>query len=411
MRLVPAYAGDSPGSATAGPPGTLRVSAETQQLIGVRTAEVVKSPTSHLLRVPGRITVDDARLYRIVAAADGWIRELGQNTVGTFVAKDQVLASYYTSNLLAGSQTLLYAMATNEQSGPGYLGTQRGPTTLSLQVAVDTLRSLGMSEAQIAEIQRTRQAASLIRITSPISGFVLARNISPEQRFDKGAELFRIGDIGHVWVVTDIFEKDSQFVRPGSLATVRYGGREFPARMSDVLQQLDPESRTLKTRFELDNPGYFLRPDMFVDVEIQVNLPAAVTVPADSVINSGLRKTVFVERGGGEFEPRLVETGWRLGDRIQITEGLKPGERIVVSGNFLIDSETRMKLAALNSPAATADRASETDPVCGMDVDPKAPNAIRAQYRGKTYTFCSPKCKQDFEAAPAKYISAKRGPA
>lgn len=396
MRLVPVYAvqaGDKPSPADAGAPGMLEVSAATQQLIGVRTDQVRKASTSYLLRVPGRITVDEARLYRLTAATDGWIRELGQNTAGSFVEKDQVLASYYTSNLLTASQTLVYAMATNEQAGQGYLGTQRTPTAFSLQTAIDSLRSLGMSDGQIEEIRRTRQAASLIHIYSPIAGFVLARNISPAQRFDKGAEMYRIADIGHVWVMTDIFEKDRAFVRPGALATVRYDGREFAARMSKVLPQLDPDLRTLKTRFELDNPGYILQPNMFVDVEIQVNMPAAITAPADAVIDSGRRKTIFVDRGNGLFEPRQVETGWRLGDRVQIVRGLEPGERIVVSGNFLIDSESRMKLAA-QTPPAPEQGGMVKDLVCGMDVDPKAPSTLKVQHDGQTYYFCSEHCKK-----------------
>jgi multidrug efflux pump subunit AcrA (membrane-fusion protein) len=120
--------------------------------------------------------------------------------------------------------------------------------------------------------------------------------------------------------------------------------------MSDVLPQFDPQSRTLKTRFELDNPGYILRPDMFVDVEVQVNMPAALTVPAEAVIDTGLRKTVYVDRGGGFLEALEVKTGWRLGDRVQVTEGLVPGDQIVVDGNFLIDSESRMKAALVSAP-------------------------------------------------------------
>jgi RND family efflux transporter MFP subunit len=422
MRLVPVYAGaeSKPDPAGSDPPGVVQVSAARQQLIGVRTDEVRRAATSYLLRVPGRITVDEGRLYRLVAAVDGWVRTLGQNTAGSFVEKDQILASYYTSNLLAASQTLLYAMATNEQSGQGYLGT-RTPTALSFQVAIDSLRSLGMSERQIEELRKARQATSEIHIYSPITGFVLARSISPGQRFDKGTELYRIGDISHVWVLTDIFEKDREFLRPSALATVHYRGRELPARMSDVLPQFDPQTRTLKTRFELDNPGYILRPDMFVDVDLHVNMPAALTAPADAVIDSGRRKVVFVERGGGFFEPRLVETGWRLGDRIEITKGLEPGERIVVSGNFLIDSESRMKLAAAGAAgsapqekhpalASGGPAPPEKDPVCGMEVDPKAPNSIKAQHGGKTYYFCSDYCKKAFEANPGKY-SPKKPPA
>lgn len=411
MRLVPVHLNEAGSRAEAGSsdlPGTLRISTAQQQLIGVRTDEVRQASASHRLRVPGRITVDDARLYRLIAAADGWVRELGQNTAGSFVEKDQVLASYYTSNLLASAQTFVYALATNEQTQGGLLGTQRGPTTLNLQVAVDSLRSLGMTERQIDEIRRTHQSASQINVYAPISGFILARNISPTQRFDKGAEMYRIADIGHVWVVTDVFEKDREFVRPGTVATIRYRGREFPARMSDVLPQFDPQSRTLKTRFELDNPGHFLRPDMFVDVEVHVNMPAAITVPADAVVDSGRRKTVYVDRGRGYFEPRLVQTGWRLGDRVQVTDGLAPGEHIVVSSNFLIDSESRMKPAAASVPVVMAATAAEKDPVCGMDVDPKAPDPIQTRHAGKTYTFCSSSCKKDFEAAPEKYLRQRQ---
>jgi membrane fusion protein, copper/silver efflux system len=396
MRLVPVSADKAPSDTS----GAVQVGAAQQQLIGVRTDEVHQATASHLLRVPGRIAVDDARLYRIIAGADGWLRDLGANSAGTFVKKKQVLASYYTPNLIAAAQTFVFALQTNAQaqSGDATIGYQRGTTVLSLQVALDSMRTLGISDFQIEEIRQSRIAPDKIHIYSPIDGFVIARNISPQQRFDKGAEMFRIADIGHVWVMTDIFEKDRDFLKPGAMATIRYRGREIPARMSDVLPQFDPQSRTLKTRFELDNPGFVLRPDMFVDVEIHVNMPPAITLPADAVVDSGRQKTVYVDRGSGYFEPRLVKTGWRLGDRVQITEGLEPGEHIVVSSNFLIDSESRMKLTAASVPPAPAPSA-EKDPVCGMNVDPKAPHAIQARHAGKTYTFCSEKCRKEFEAA------------
>ena len=133
--------------------------------------------------------------------------------------------------------------------------------------------------------------------------------------------------------------------------------------MSDVLPQFDQTTRTLKTRFELDNPDLILRPDMFVDVELEMKLPASVHVPVEAVLDSGVRKTVYVNRRNGFFEPRQVETGWRLGDRVEITKGLAPGERIVVSGNFLIDSESRMKSAtagAVHSIATSNTAGAET---------------------------------------------------
>jgi Cu(I)/Ag(I) efflux system membrane fusion protein len=244
---------------------------------------------------------------------------------------------------------------------------------------------------------------------SPAAGLVVARNISPGQRFDKGSELYRIADISHLWIVADIFEKDREFLAPGVGAIVRYRGREFRARMSELLPQFDQQSRTLKTRFDLDNPGYVLRPDMFVDLEIRVNLPPGITVPADAVLDSGRRKVVYVDHGNGLFEPRLVKTGWLLGDRVEVTEGLAAGERIVVAGNFLIDSESRMKMPAASVTAAPDRRVAAKDPVCGMALGATA--TLESKYHGKSYVFCSLTCRKNFEAAPAKYIPGERAAA
>jgi Cu(I)/Ag(I) efflux system membrane fusion protein len=267
-----------------------------------------------------------------------------------------------------------------------------------------------MSDLQIQEIQKTRTAAPNIKIYSPVTGYILARDISPEQRFDKGTEFYRIADITHVWIETDIFEKDREFIKPGTIATIRYQGLELQAHMSNALPQFNPESRILKTRFELNNPGSMLLPGMFVEVELQMETPEAITVPDDAVIDSGRRKTVYVERGNGMFEPRLVETGWHHGNQIQITQGLSIGERIAVSGNFLIDSESRMKAPEGANPersipkptAKQADKAK--DLVCGMTIDPGAAGTLKTQYKGKTYYFCSKQCKTHFEATPEEYI-------
>ncbi len=406
MRMVPVYAGGAqPEQASA--PGTVRISSEKQQLIGIRTEEARLASASNTLRAPARIALDETRLYRLIAASDGWIRHLGANPPGTHVKHDQVLASYYVRDLIASQQTFLFAADQNArlQTGNPNLAQQRLPAQFNLQLGIDSLRGLGMTDSQIKELQQTRQAATEIEIRSPADGFVVARSISPDQRFDKGLEMFRIADISHLWVTADLFERDRQFLRPGAVATFEYQGRTYHARLSDALAQLDPLSRTLKTRFEADNPGNVLQPDMFVNLELPLTMPAAVTVPADAVIETGMRQTVFVERGDGVFEPRSVETGWRLGDRVQIAKGLEGGERVVVAGNFLIDSESRIQLNS-DRPGGTS---HAVDPVCGMDVDPKAPDAIKTQHGGKTYYFCSTHCKEDFEKNP--HINGARGPA
>jgi Cu(I)/Ag(I) efflux system membrane fusion protein len=416
MRMIPVYA-DAGGSREQkdAVPGAVRVSAEKQQLIGVRTEETRLAPASETLRIPGRVAVDDTRLYRIVAAADGWISGLGQNPAGVFVKRDQVLASYYVRDLVASQQTFLIASGENArlQAGNPNLVQQRLPQTLNLQLALDTLRTLGMTDTQVKELEETGRAASEIQVRSPASGFVLERNISPGQRFDKGLEMYRIGDLSRVWVVADAFEKDREFLRPGAMAAVSYQGRIFHARLADALPQLDPQSRTLKTRFELDNPGFLLQPGMFVDVELPVAMPAALTVPSDAVVESGAHRAVFVQAGEGVFEPRTVETGWEMGGLIQIISGLHPGERVVVSGNFLIDSESRMQLASAgyqheHGGAAAKEQQKEKDPVCGMEVDPKSPDTLKTEHGGRTYYFCSDHCKKAFEADPDKYVPKKK---
>jgi Cu(I)/Ag(I) efflux system membrane fusion protein len=412
MRLEPlASGGEGAASGTHGSeePGTVRIGSAKRQLIGVRTDEVRRSSASQVLRVPGRVTVDDQRLYRVIAATDGWILELGPNTVGRSVRRGQLLATYYTRDLLASEQLFLVSVSDSNpaQRGSASYGSLKTGTSLIPQYPVDSLRNLGMSDRQIADVEKARIPAPDIKIYSPVTGYVLARNVSPEQRFDKGTEFYRIGDISRVWVLTDIFEKDREFLTPGTKATVLYQGRKLEASMSDALPQFDSESRILQTRFELDNPGQVLLPDMFVDVELEIERRDAVTVPADAVIDSGRRKTVYLEREAGVFEPRLVETGWRLGDRVEVTRGLEPGERIVVSGNFLIDSESRMRMPAGQTAAASAKAGTVKDPVCGMDVDPNSDRTLKTRYQGKTYYFCSEMCRKNFEANPAKYLPKK----
>ncbi len=174
----------------------------------------------------------------------------------------------------------------------------------------------------------------------------------------KGTELFRIADLSRVWILVDVFERDASLVHADQPVKVELPtqGKTFTATVSKTLPQFDNITRTLKLRLEADNPEFALKPDMFVDVELPLSLAEAVVVPAEAVLDAGLRQTVFVDRGNGYFEPRSVHLGSRVGDQVQVAQGLMPGERIVISGNFLLDSESRMKLAAAGVHGASADR-------------------------------------------------------
>jgi RND family efflux transporter MFP subunit len=206
-----------------------------------------------------------------------------------------------------------------------------------------------LSEAQIQEITRTQQPLTNITVYSPISGYVMMRNAFPKQRIMPETELYTIVDLSKVWIMADVFENEASMIQVGMPARMNLsyaGGQKINGRVGYIQPQVDPTTRTLKVRIEADNPKMVLKPDMFVDVEFNVSMPARMTVPIEAVLDTGLKQTVFVDRGNGYLEPRQVEIGERLGDRIEITKGLAPGEHIVVSGNFLIDSESQLKSSA-----------------------------------------------------------------
>ncbi len=418
MQMEPVYAGGSSSAAVSEPPlpsGTIRISPEKQQTIGLRTGLAAKNGPSRTMRVLGRISADETRVYRVRAAVKGWIRETYDNAVGSLVEKDQTLALFYTPELVGAEQSFFDSLSAIERFG----ATSKEVNTIRVTSYVrgwspgDVLRNLGMSEVQLEELKKTRQAAPAIRIVAPGTGFVISRTIAPGLKVDEGEELYRIADLRRVWILADIFENEGRYLHPGTAATAFQPqlGRSFKATVSHILPLFDPATRTLKVRLEADNPGYVLRPDMFVDVEFPLNLPAALSVPTEAVLDTGMNKSVFVDRGNGFFERRLVETGWRLGGRVEITKGLTEGERIVVSGNFLVDSESRLQeTAAAARSAASQDPAGSNpgtaakvkDPVCGMEIEIGKAKG-NSTYQGKTFYFCTDECKKSFDSNPQQY--------
>ena len=209
----------------------------------------------------------------------------------------------------------------------------------------DGLRSLGLSTSQIRQMGKRRELVREIQLASPADGVVLQRGVTPGLRFDRGFEFYRIADLNRVWILADVYRHQLPFIRRGASARITTAGesRALSATVSPSEPIFDESTLTLTVRLEAANPQRSLKPGMFVDVEFPVDLPAALVVPADAIVDSGLGKTVFVDCGNGSFEPRLVETGWRAGDDVEVTKGLMPGERIVVAGTFFVDSESRMK--------------------------------------------------------------------
>ena len=330
------------------PAGTVRITPERQQMVGVRTGIVEKGAAEYFIRAVGRVAPDEKRVYRLTAGIDGWIRETYANDSGTIVKKDERLASFYSPLVRAAQLAYIATLTAPEDRAqlvgrPALAPSQQASVTL--QTYIDALEGIGMTEKQMKELASTRQLTDKVYILAPATGFIIARNVSPGQRFEKGFEWYQLANLDQVWILADLFPPDAGVAKPGMKARITLPGQnmEFQATVAKVLPQLDATARTLTARLELDNPDHVLRPDMFVNVELAVSRPPAVTVPVDAVIESGLSRTVFVDRGNGFFEPREVDIGWRHRGRVEIAKGLEPGERIAISGNFLIDSESRLQ--------------------------------------------------------------------
>ena len=407
MKMEPVYADDDGQAAGAALyPGSVKITPEKQQIIGVRVATVEKSPWTYTLRTLGAVAADETRTYRLNAFKDGFIMKLYDNTTGSLVRKDEPLATYFSKDLFTALQTYYYAVYAieNLQEGQSVPASQRNYLEAQKEAAEYSLMDLGVSRRQIKDLIRSKAITQEIILSAPATSFILARNITEGQKITTGEELYLLADLSRVWILADLFGDEANYVRPGEKVKVTLADQDetYMATVSEILPEFDPATLTTKVRLEVDNPQFALRPGMFVDVEVPINIPPSVNVPVDAIMDSGLKQTVFVDRGNGYFSPRQVETGWRLGDRVEIVQGLDPGERIVISGNFLIDSESRMKLAAAGFFGNVV-----KDPVCGMNLDDGKAKAagLKSEYQGKSYFFCSDTCRKQFNKTPDRYVS------
>ncbi|MFB3827953.1 MAG: efflux RND transporter periplasmic adaptor subunit [Bryobacteraceae bacterium] len=413
MRLEPVYAGETHGQGAA---GTLYLDPARRRLAGVHVEPVTRRSARHVLRTTGRVAPDENRVYRINASTEMWIRKIYPPTTGARVAKDEPLCGFYTTNFLTAAQSYIYILnagdalaAAGQNSAP-----QKASNDLQLRQAAELLQNLGVSEPQIAEMAKTRKASALVDVRSPVSGYILSRKITLGQWLGPGTEMYEIADLSGVWIYADLFENEARAFHRGGAARVWSPTLKmaFTAAVSDVPPAFDPATRQSRVRLDVDNPQRALWPGMFVDVELPVEVPAGIAVPADAVVYSGKRKTVYVEREDGGFEARAVETGWNMGDLVQVTQGLREGEKIAVSANFLLDSESRLQRIAESTAAApyeAAAGATQTakDLVCGMDVDTSQPGVLSSEYQGVKYYFCSKHCKASFDKDPARYMPKK----
>ena len=343
MTLEPVYA-DAAGApiATTGaaanvPPGAIRISPERQQVIGVRFATVESDGATRSIRTVGKVSADETRVGHVHTRIEGWIEKVFVDFTGDVVKKGQPMLTIYSPEMLASEEELLLAARARDVMPSLFDAAKR------------RLELWDLSDDQIEQVIRTGQPIRSIVVHAPMDGFVTERRAFPNQKVTPDSDLYTLTDLSRVWIMADVFESDITSIRLGDPAYVIFENASAPsmaARVSYIQPQVDPMTRTLKVRLDANNPATRMKPEMFVNVEFAVATSAKLTVPADAVLDTGDRQTVFVDLGNGYLEPRQVVAGERFGDRVAITSGLKAGERVVSSGTFLIDSESQLKAAA-----------------------------------------------------------------
>ena len=349
MDMVPVFEDEAePSGADALPPGSVRISPQKQQLIGVQTVEVSERALAASVRAVGRVTVDETKISHVHTRFTGWIDQVWVDYVGKLVKKNQPLLSIYSPELFSAQQELIIAKRSKELfQNTGFEGIGEGAKTL-YETTRSKLKLLEISDAQIAEIEKRGAPLKALTLNAAMDGFVTTRNAYPGQQVSPETELYTLADLSTVWVEAEVYEYEVSLIGMGQSAAVTFSsfpGKTFQGKVAYLAPELDAKTRTLKVRVELPNPGFLIKPDMYANVELKIDYGKKLAIPAEAVLDSGSARTVFVARDGGYFEPRKVTLGQRVDDLYIVLDGLQRGERVVTSANFLIDSESQLKSA------------------------------------------------------------------
>jgi Cu(I)/Ag(I) efflux system membrane fusion protein len=377
MDYIPVYEGEEEG-ADKGGANQIRISTEKIQKLGVKTEAAAVRALGKTVRAAGRVEPDERRVFAIAPKFEGYVERLHVNVTGQPVGRGQPLFEVYSPELVSAQRE--YAIAAQGVNAMESAGAeaQSGMKQLA-ESSLARLRNWDMSPEQVAALVKTGEAKRTITFRSPASGIVTEKKALQGMRFMPGEMLYQVTDLSSVWVIADVFEQDIALVKNGSKASLSinaYPGKTFEGRITYVYPTLKAETRTIPVRIELANPGQLLKPAMFAQVEIQSGARAAVlTVPDSAVLDSGTRRIVLVQVKEGRFEPREVKTGASSDNYIEIREGVKEGEQVVVAANFLIDAESNLK-AAIGGMTAAAGQASPAAPAAAAKVGHKGEGTV-----------------------------------
>ena len=337
MDMVPVYEEEAATAESQ----VIAIDPVTIQDMNMRTAQVTRGPLRRVIRTVGAIDYNETALAEVTTKFKGWIEKLYVDATGQQVHRGEALFDIYSPELYSAQTEYLLAL---EQ------GTN-APGAGSLRTSARTkLKFFDISDEQVAELERTGQPRKTLRIVAPQDGFVVEKMVVEGQMVEPGMKIYRLADLGLVWVQAQIYEQDLDYVKLGQEAAMTLSylpDREFRGRVTYIYPNVDEKTRTARARMEFHNPGYFLKPGMFATVEVTSELePSALLIPDTAILRSGEKNTVFVALGEGKFEPRAVALGPQAEhDTYQVLSGLREGEQIVTSGQFLLDSESQLREA------------------------------------------------------------------
>jgi Cu(I)/Ag(I) efflux system membrane fusion protein/cobalt-zinc-cadmium efflux system membrane fusion protein len=350
------------------------------QSMGVKTAAVERKTVEDELRTTGNIAVDESRLAYVQVRYSGYIEKVFVDATYQYVHKGQPLFTIYSPDVAATEREYVVAKQSQDQVALSSIPEVKASAAALLDAAAERLKQWGVPQTEIIRLDATGQAAQELTIESPISGYITERNALPSVAVQPEMRLYTIADLSTVWVQAQAFQGDLGRIKIGDPATLTvdaFPGRTFRGKVDFIYPQVDMDTRTAKVRVVFPNPGLELKPGMFVSVTLRIPMGQQLVIPASGVLQSGMRQIAFVDRADGYVEPREVELGARAGDDFIVLKGLKAGDQIVTSANFLIDSESQLQAAlgamappssgagaasALNTPQGSLDLVSEPSP-------------------------------------------------
>lgn len=330
------------------PPGTVEISPERQQLIGVKMGKAERKHVEKVIRTTGRVDYDEKRVVTISPKVGGWVEELYVDFTGVSVKKGDPLLTVYSPELVSTQEEYLVALRAKGDLVKSPFPEVAASGQFLAESAKRRLQLWDISEEQIKALEESGQPRKTLTLYSPYEGVVLEKMVYKGMNMMPGMTLFKLVDLSVVWIYADIYEYELPHFRLGQPATIRLPyipGEAFTGKVVYIYPSLDPKTRTAKVRFEIPNPNGKLKLEMYADVSFKMDMGNMLVVPEGAIINTGVRQVAIVHRGSGRFEPREVKVGMKTDGYYEVTNGLSPGEQVVTSANFLIDSESKFKEA------------------------------------------------------------------